>query len=169
MKEQIIKRQIDELGRIVIPRDIRRQANIKPRDYIIIYCEDKVIKLERERCQDQFDFICNQIAKVFYDKFNNELIIMNKEIIISTFGKNVKQYCLKQISLDVYKLIKDEHLGVTRQNGVQITDENYIDTLCYYLPIKYNYYNIGGILILENKKINFDEKLISFINDLINN
>ncbi len=141
-KEHSVKRQMDELGRIVIPKDIRKQANIMPKDYFNIYCEDKIIKMEREECKDQLDYICNKIARSFYDRFNNEIIIVDKEKVISTFGKVAKQYLSKTISSEVLKMVNDEHLGTARRNGIQITKDDYIKSTFYYFPIKDNFYNI---------------------------
>jgi len=42
------ERHIDQLGRVVIPEEIRRKANIDDRDTLIITCEKDVITLRRE-------------------------------------------------------------------------------------------------------------------------
>lgn len=46
-----ISRKIDELGRIVIPMEIRNNMNIKEKDDFFIYTEDTKIILEKvENC-----------------------------------------------------------------------------------------------------------------------
>ncbi len=48
MKSAGVKRTIDELGRVVIPKDIRKGLNIGTRDALNIYTEDNRIILEKE-------------------------------------------------------------------------------------------------------------------------
>ena len=50
MNNQVTKRQIDKLGRIVIPKNIRKQANFNDRDYINISCNNNVVNLEKDNC-----------------------------------------------------------------------------------------------------------------------
>ena len=47
MKISSISRKIDELGRIVIPMEIRNNLNIKEKDDFYIYVEDTKIILEK--------------------------------------------------------------------------------------------------------------------------
>lgn len=168
-KEQAVRRQMDELGRVVIPKDIREQANIKPKDYFNIYCEEKTIKMEREQCQDLLEYVSNKIAKALHDNFLNEIIITNKEKVVSTYGKKVKKYLGLNISNVLKEQLDDEHLSLLRTSNLQITDDDVIDSTYYYFAIKDNYYNIGGVFILGNKKNAFSEELLNFINAIISN
>lgn len=47
MKSTGIVRQIDNLGRIVIPKELRKTLNIEPWDDIEIYTEDDMIVLSK--------------------------------------------------------------------------------------------------------------------------
>ena len=47
MKSKGISRKIDELGRIVIPMEIRNNMNIKEKDDFYIYIEENRIVLEK--------------------------------------------------------------------------------------------------------------------------
>lgn len=47
-----MKRQIDELGRVVVPKDVRKALNIRPRDYLEITLEEDrfIIRKAEETC-----------------------------------------------------------------------------------------------------------------------
>jgi len=47
MKETGMTRQIDELGRIVIPKEIRRTLEINRSDYMEIFCDKDSIVLKK--------------------------------------------------------------------------------------------------------------------------
>lgn len=47
MKETGVVRDLDQLGRIVLPREYRRTLNINPKDYLEIYVEDDTIILQK--------------------------------------------------------------------------------------------------------------------------
>lgn len=46
-------RDLDQLGRIVIPREYRHTMNINPKDYLEIYVEDNTIVLKKysDKCE----------------------------------------------------------------------------------------------------------------------
>lgn len=131
--------------------------------------EEKTIKMEREQCQDLLEYVSNKIAKALHDNFLNEIIITNKEKVVSTYGKKVKKYLGLNISNVLKEQLDDEHLSLLRTSNLQITDDDVIDSTYYYFAIKDNYYNIGGVFILGNKKNAFSEELLNFINAIISN
>lgn len=52
MKSSAITRQLDALGRVVVPVEMRRNLNIGNRDYVEIYAEDDriILKKSGESC-----------------------------------------------------------------------------------------------------------------------
>ena len=54
MKATGIVRQIDDLGRIVIPKEIRTTYDIKPEDFLEIFTEDDIIILRKYQPSDIF-------------------------------------------------------------------------------------------------------------------
>lgn len=55
MKATGIVRQIDDLGRIVIPKEIRTTYDIKPEDFLEIFTEDDRIILRKYQPSDIFN------------------------------------------------------------------------------------------------------------------
>ncbi len=75
MKSTGIVRKVDELGRIVLPIELRHTLGIAPRDALEIYVEDKTIILRKY-----------QPACIFCD---------DAEGVISFRGKNVCAKCIR--------------------------------------------------------------------------
>lgn len=77
MKSTGIVRKVDELGRIVLPIEMRRTLDIAERDALEIYVEGESIILRKY-----------QPACIFCDNMKN---------VISFQGKNICQDCLEKI------------------------------------------------------------------------
>lgn len=166
MNNQVIKRQVDEFGRIVIPKDIRRQANINPRDYITITCNNNRVELEKNNYNDKIKGICNEIIKHFYNVFKNNIIVTDKEKILMCYGENQEELEHKTISKELFDMINDGNLSIARLKSIKITDSEYLKGQYYYIPIKQDNYNIGSIIIDDN---NCNDVIIEFMFKIINN
>lgn len=77
MKSTGIVRKVDELGRIVLPIELRRTLDIAQRDALEIYVEGSAIVLRKYRPSCIF---CDSSKNVVYFK-----------------GKNICQKCLKSM------------------------------------------------------------------------
>lgn len=78
MKSTGIVRKVDELGRIVIPRELRRTLNIEEKDPLEIYVEGD---------------------RIIFRKYQPACIFCGEAKDIATFkGKNVCQGCLSALA-----------------------------------------------------------------------
>ncbi len=77
MKATGIVRKVDELGRIVLPIELRRTMDIEEKDALEIYVEENMVILKKY-----------QPACIFCD---------NAKDVFSFKGKNVCQACVKDI------------------------------------------------------------------------
>ncbi len=83
MKSTGIVRKIDELGRIVIPKEIRNVLNIQCNDDIEIYVDNYNIILKKyEKSGNLINYI-NKIVTFFNDYSDIKMYVTNKEKIIS--------------------------------------------------------------------------------------
>jgi transcriptional pleiotropic regulator of transition state genes len=77
MKSTGIVRKVDELGRVVLPIELRRTLDIAERDALEIYVDDTMIVLKKY-----------QPSCIFCDNVSD---------IVSYKGKNICPDCLKEI------------------------------------------------------------------------
>lgn len=82
MKSSGIVRRLDELGRIVLPKELRNKLNLKTRDSLEIYTEDSMIILKK---YEPACIFCNDA---------DEIINFN--------GRNVCINCIKELSKHIY-------------------------------------------------------------------
>ena len=78
MKSTGIVRKVDELGRIVLPIELRRTLNIEEKDALEIYVDDNTIMLKKY-----------EPACVFCGSADG---------VIDFKGKNICEHCIKEIS-----------------------------------------------------------------------
>ena len=78
MKSTGIVRKVDELGRIVLPVELRRTLEIGEKDYLEIYVDESAIVLKKYEPTCVF---CN-----------------NEKHIITYKGKNVCEMCVNELS-----------------------------------------------------------------------
>lgn len=81
-------KNIDNLGRIVIPMDIRRKLQISTGDVLSITCNDKNIMLTKYSNLDSNSRVVD-IVKYFVEVFNIKVILTNKECVLYSNLVNV--------------------------------------------------------------------------------
>ena len=74
-------KNIDNLGRIVIPMDIRRKLQINTGDVLSITCNDKNIMLTKYSSLDNNSRVV-EIVKYFVEVFNIKVMLTNKECVL---------------------------------------------------------------------------------------
>ena len=74
-------KNIDNLGRIVIPMDIRRKLQISTGDVLSITCNDKNIMLTKYSNLDSNSRVVD-IVKYFVEIFNIKVMLTNKECVL---------------------------------------------------------------------------------------
>lgn len=62
-------RKIDELGRIVVPKDIRNKLKISDNENVMIECNDKKILISKFSYLSNYVNFIEDIGKLFFDTF----------------------------------------------------------------------------------------------------
>ena len=89
MREYLSTRRTDELGRIVIPKEIRRKLDIKPGDNMEVYLEDNEIRLVKPGV----DKIVTNIKEIVYiAEYNKNINRMEYGQLCSILNKLLANY-----------------------------------------------------------------------------
>ena len=102
MKSTGIVRRVDDLGRVVIPRDIRRKQNISEGDPLEIFIEDDNIVLKKFETD-----ISNEkdaVIKAVQDLLNNSSITKEDKDLLEVTSKLVGNYFEELSSFDKIKI-----------------------------------------------------------------
>ena len=86
MKSTGVIRRIDELGRIVIPKEIRRNLNIRDGESLEIFTESDSIILKKHLRMTSSNDLANFLCDLIYSDFNYKILITDREKIISVGG-----------------------------------------------------------------------------------
>ena len=99
MKATGIVRRIDDLGRVVIPKEIRRTMRIREGDPLEIYTdrEGEVIFKKYSPIGELSSF-ASQYAETLYKTCNLEVIICDRDAVIAVAGVSKKEYLDKSLS-----------------------------------------------------------------------
>ncbi|AYD41283.1 stage V sporulation protein T [Clostridium fermenticellae] len=125
MKATGIVRRIDDLGRVVIPKEIRRTLRIREGDPLEIFTdrEGGVILKKYSPIGELSDF-----SKGYTDSLQqtigNMVMICDKDSIISLSGAPKKEYMEKKISSDIEKVIEDrKSVNLDRSKTIPLYDD----------------------------------------------
>jgi looped-hinge helix DNA binding domain, AbrB family len=82
MKENIIVRRVDDLGRFVLPIDVRKKLNIRTGDYLELSVENDTIHMEKYSCIQGLEYIVKIIINSIYEIYKTEVILIEDDKII---------------------------------------------------------------------------------------
>lgn len=133
-------RKIDELGRVVIPKEMRRVLNIKTGSSVeMVINDDKEVVLKKFYEIDNVLNFAHDLSDVIFDHLNLPNIICDEDKIVASKGiKEGKIYFEKLIS--------------SLPNAFLAT--NFSDKSLYILPLKSDGYEVGrvGVFLQEIDK-----------------
>ncbi len=119
MKATGIVRRIDDLGRVVIPKEIRRTMRIREGDPLEIYTdrEGEVIFKKYSPIGEMVTFAA-QYADTLYKTCSLSVIICDRDAVIACAGISKKEYTDRKISADFEKIIEERTLyrGASRDD-----------------------------------------------------
>ena len=96
MKSTGITRRIDDLGRIVIPKEIRKNLKIKENEVLEIFINNDEIILKKFSPFNDSEKILSDYIKVINDMTGNDVIITDRDKVILS-SKRLEEKLLNKI------------------------------------------------------------------------
>jgi AbrB family transcriptional regulator (stage V sporulation protein T) len=108
LKATGIVRRIDDLGRVVIPKEIRRTLRIREGDPLEIFTdrEGGVILKKYSPIGELSDF-AKEYAEALQQSIGRSVLICDKDSIIAVAGISKKEYIEKRVSEDVERILSE--------------------------------------------------------------
>ncbi|MRH44988.1 stage V sporulation protein T [Aquibacillus halophilus] len=165
MKATGIVRRIDDLGRVVIPKEIRRTLRIREGDPLEIFVdrEGEVILKKYSPISELGDF-AKEYADALFDSLGSPVFICDRDEFIAISGESKKEYLGKNIGKELEKAMEDRTaLSETEETTIEIVDGNEERIASYVLsPVIANGDPIGCVMIIskENKLSTVEEKAV---------
>ncbi|MFI3252375.1 MAG: AbrB/MazE/SpoVT family DNA-binding domain-containing protein [Mycoplasmatota bacterium] len=166
MKETGVIRRIDELGRIVIPKEIRKKLKIRNGDSIDIYIDQDKIVLQKYSALKDLDTVITILLDTLKKVYGAKIVITDMTKVIAT---TVKEIPLNELSEEYIKLIEKKKETDLNKSSITLNNEYILNTYSKVLPIVIYGDLFGSILIMDctNKSIEILNLINSFISDYI--
>lgn len=157
MNNRGIIRRIDELGRIVIPKEMRRMLSIRDGENIEINIEHEQIVLKKYNYLKTIEDLGKQLVEIYTSVSENSIIITDREkVIISKSNYVLNGKKLDKVLID---LIDSRQILIKRET-IKFSDQS-IESDFIINPIINETDCIGLIIIFgENIIINNEEQKI---------
>jgi len=122
MKATGIVRRIDDLGRVVIPKEIRRTMRIREGDPLEIYTdrEGEVIFKKYSPIGELTDF-ATQYADTLHKVCELSVIITDRDAVIAAAGVPRREYMDKRISTELETIVNNRSIYTYKQNEQKIS------------------------------------------------
>ena len=171
MKATGVVRRIDELGRIVIPKEIRKNLLIKHGENLEIYTIDSdTIALKKYSSLSRFSEIGNILIETLYQTLNKETLLLDTNNIINYKGKRKELFINKKLSDDISTILNGRTKIIENMKSDIIVTDSVINTSYIIEPIIINGDLIGGIIVLSDSSFNKEDiNLIDFTIKILNN
>lgn len=153
MKATGVVRRIDDLGRVVIPKEIRRNLRIREGDSLEIYVDNSgdVILKKYSPVEDLSEF-SQQYADALYLAIGKDIIICDRDNIVAATANFKKKYLNKKVSAQLEKYMNNRVAKVEKTpTDIEITEDQK-ETQPYCLqPILSNGDCVGAVIIMANE------------------
>ena len=167
-----IVRRIDELGRIVIPKEIRKNLRIKNGDNLEIVVDGENITLKKYSQIENAMDMAQVYAESFYQVLKYNVIVTDTDKIVAIAGNLKKKYINMGISESIERMIERRDTFVERKKK-EIEISPGIKEFGYYTvsTIIKNGDSIGAVIILstETPMLEQEEKLGRILANMLSN
>ena len=170
MKATGVVRRIDDLGRIVIPKELRKTLRIKNGDSLEIFVDSEDIILKKYSPMESIEEAASRYVESFNQVIKHSVIVTDKDKVIAASGILKKKYLGKNITEFTERAIERRDSFVERQKKNFSFAEG-IDDLGYYSfsSIISDGDTIGSVIIIsiETPILESEEKLAVILSKLL--
>ena len=167
-----IVRRIDELGRIVIPKEIRKNLRIKNGDNLEILVENDNITLRKYSQIENVTDMAAIYAESFYQVLKYNIIVTDTDKVVAAAGNLKKKYLNMGISENLTNMIeRRDNIISGKRSSIEICPG--VTEYGYYTmaTIINNGDSIGSVIILslDTPMLEQEEKLAMILANILSN
>lgn len=158
-----IVRRIDDLGRVVIPKELRRNLKIREGDPLEIYVDrGGQIMLKKYSPIMELGTFAQEYAESLYEALGHLSIITDKDNVVSVAGNNAKEFTSKTIGQVVEDVMEKRKVQMFSDNVIITADERVVCSTAVIAPIISGGDPIGSVIIASREGVvmgNLESKL----------
>lgn len=150
MKTTGIIRRIDELGRIVIPKEIRKTLRIKQSDNLEIFIDDEEnIILKKYSVMKKLTDFAQDFSDAIHSFIKNDVLIADNDTFLAVSGSVKKEYLNKTISEEIEnKINRREEMLEKHLKTLSLIQDKEISCTYAVSPIVSNGDAVGLVIII---------------------
>lgn len=152
MKSTGVVRRVDDLGRIVIPKEIRRTLRIRDGESLEIFVDREMIALKKFSKMSDIEDMSKQLVDIINGTVNKTVLITDRDKFVAVSGVLKKKFIDKNISNYLENIMKErKSLFENSLHDIELL-ENERAMLSYVIvPIIMNGDAVGLVIILSDK------------------
>ena len=159
MKATGVVRRIDDLGRIVIPKEIRKTLRIKDGEYLQFFLESENIVLQKYSPMVGLPDFYKDYVNSIYSEIGGNVLITDREKIVAISGSLKKNYQGKRISSYLDNIIQNRIISYSlEKTNIDLINETLNNVSYVIAPIISDGDAIGSVIILS-----IEEEINDFI------
>ncbi|MCJ7843035.1 stage V sporulation protein T [Lederbergia sp. NSJ-179] len=155
MKATGIVRRIDDLGRVVIPKEIRRTLRIREGDPLEIFVDrDGEVILKKYSPISELGDFAKEYAEALFESLGSSILICDRDGVIAVAGTSKKEYMNKHNGEMIEKSIADRTSRIEKNAGNTVLVEGNQEELTSYAisPIIASGDPIGAVVIFSKDR-----------------
>lgn len=118
MKATGVVRRIDELGRIVIPKEIRKNLKIRDGESIEIFTDNlNQIILKKYSLSEDYTIVIQSYVEAIYQTLKKEILITDRDKYITGISEYKKECEQKDISDSLLRIIDKREITKENEKG----------------------------------------------------
>lgn len=162
MKQTGVTRKIDELGRIVIPKEIRKNLGIRDGESLEIYTSDDSIILKKYYEVKKLEDVCDKLCEMIKNIYDVNILITDREKVVSSSISNYKD---KLLDKDLIELIDEREMLISDKLLTKKIGND--EVIGYYtvVPIVASSDSLGLVIIVDEVKTY--ERLAKFLAKIV--
>lgn len=164
MKATGVVRRIDDLGRIVIPKEIRRNLRIRDGESLEIFVDNNSVVLKKFSIISNVLEYAKNLVDSLYSFTKKSVIITDTDSVIAVSSNIHDNIVDKPISDNLSVCIKRRECILEKYNkDLSITDDYVVDSKYVINTIVANGDSVGLVIIFNDKEIDDDDMKMAMI------
>lgn len=146
MKQTGVTRKIDELGRIVIPKEIRKNLGIRDGEALEIFTSEDSIILKKYFEVRKYEDLSSKLCELIKNIYNVDLVITDREKVITSSNKEIVENT--KLNNKFLELIDNREIFISRE---LLTINFGIDVSGYFtvIPIIASSDSLGLVILIS--------------------
>ncbi len=167
MKATGVTRKIDELGRVVIPKEIRKNLGIRDGESLEIYTSDEGIVLKKYSELQSMSKLCIKLCEIINNIFSVNVIISDREKVLATsLDKKIINTFLDNKLINL--IDNRESVSGSSISSIKLGDEIFQGYITI-APIIASIDSLGLVILVSNKEECLDNLVKLMVKIIVDN